>query len=55
VRTTADAGAYLALCDRVMGEGWATPARFRIGASGLLAALLATIGGSTAPQEGGGY
>ena len=24
------------LCDRMMGEGWATPARFRIGASGVL-------------------
>lgn len=58
VRTTADAGAYLALCDRVMGEGWATPARFRIGASGLLAALLATLDGSEggdAPREGRGY
>ena len=55
VRTTADAGAYLALCDRMMGEGWATPARFRIGASGLLTALLATLDGAEAPEARGGY
>ncbi len=55
VRTTADAGAYLALCDRMMGEGWATPARFRIGASGVLSALLATLEGGAAPEEGRGY
>ena len=31
------------------------PARFRIGASGVLAALLATLEGGAAPQEGRGY
>jgi deoxyribose-phosphate aldolase len=56
VRTTADAGVYLGLCDEIMGPGWATPARFRIGASGVLAALLATLDGSRAPAAGqGGY
>jgi deoxyribose-phosphate aldolase len=55
VRTTADAGAYLALCNRMMGEGWATPARFRIGSSGVLSALLASLEGGAAPQEGRGY
>ena len=55
VRTTADAATYLALCDRLMGEGWATPARFRIGASGVLAALLATLDGAEAPTAGKGY
>ena len=55
VRTTADAATYLALCDRLMGEGWATPARFRIGASGVLAALLATLDGAEAPAAGKGY
>jgi deoxyribose-phosphate aldolase len=56
VRTTADAGVYLGLCDEIMGPGWATPARFRIGASGVLAALLATLDGSGAPAaEQGGY
>jgi deoxyribose-phosphate aldolase len=55
VRTTADAGVYLDLCDRVMGPGWATPARFRIGASSVLTALLATLDGADAPLEGRGY
>ena len=43
MRTTADAALYLDLCDRMMGDAWATPAHFRIGASGVLAALLATL------------
>ena len=56
VRTTADAGVYLGLCDAVMGAGWATPAHFRIGASGVLAALLATLDGAAeAPAGQGGY
>jgi deoxyribose-phosphate aldolase len=53
VRTTADAEAYLALADGVMGPGWARPATFRFGASGLLDALLATLsGGSAAAGQG---
>jgi len=40
VRTVADAAAYLALADARLGADWATPARLRIGASGLLDALL---------------
>lgn len=55
VRTTADAALYLGLADRIMGEGWATPARFRIGASGLLTDLLATLGGGTPPVVEEGY
>ena len=55
VRTTADAAVYLELCDRIMGAGWATPAHFRIGASGVLAALLATLDGAEAPPAGQGY
>ena len=55
VRTTADAAVYLALCDRRMGPGWATPGRFRIGASGVLAALLATLDGATAAPAARGY
>ena len=54
VKTTADAATYLALCDRMMGEGWATPARFRIGASGVLTALLATLDGTAAPAAAQG-
>ncbi|WP_375454889.1 deoxyribose-phosphate aldolase [uncultured Methylobacterium sp.] len=41
LRTLADAAAYLALADRAMGPDWASPATFRIGASGLFAALMA--------------
>jgi deoxyribose-phosphate aldolase len=45
IRTFDDAAAYIELADSVMGEGWATPATFRFGASGLLDALLAVIAG----------
>ena len=38
-----------------MGEGWARPARFRIGASGVLTALLATLDGAEALPAGQGY
>ncbi len=55
VRTTADAAVYLELCDRIMGAGWATPAHFRIGASSVLTALLATLDGTEAPAAGRGY
>ncbi len=48
VRTLADARIYLEIADRIMGAGWATPETFRFGASGLLAALLETLG----PVEG---
>ena len=37
--------AYVDLADSVMGEGWATPATFRFGASGLLDSLLAVVDG----------
>jgi len=45
IRTVAEAGRYLDLADSVMGPGWATPATFRFGASGLLDAVLAAIEG----------
>lgn len=44
VRTVADAEAYLGLADRLLGPEWATPERFRFGASSLLAELLAALG-----------
>lgn len=44
IRTVRDAAQYLALADAVMGPNWASPARFRFGASGLLEALLAELG-----------
>jgi deoxyribose-phosphate aldolase len=48
VRTLDDAQLYLALADRIMGADWARPAHFRIGASGLLDALLVELGGARA-------
>jgi deoxyribose-phosphate aldolase len=47
IRTLADAAAYLALADRIMGPDWPTPRTFRFGASGLFDALVGEI-------EGGG-
>lgn len=44
VRTVSDARQYMQLAERIMGPDWVTPAHFRIGASGLLDALLAEIG-----------
>lgn len=55
IRTTADAAGYLALADKIMGPGWATPTRFRIGASSLLGDLLATLGAGEAPVADEGY
>jgi deoxyribose-phosphate aldolase len=43
IRSVATAGAYLILADSMMGTGWATPDRFRIGASALLAEILALL------------
>ncbi|MEL6436486.1 MAG: deoxyribose-phosphate aldolase [Pseudomonadota bacterium] len=43
IRTTEDAQAYLALASEIMGQGWATNATFRFGASSLLGNLLATL------------
>ena len=41
IRTVDEAAALLALADERFGPGWARPATFRFGASGLLAAALA--------------
>ena len=45
IRSLDDAGAYLALADRIMGPAWASPSTFRFGASGLLDALEAVLAG----------
>ena len=55
IRTVSDAAEYLALADDIMGAGWATPQTFRFGASGVLDAILATLGGTTAPDPGSVY
>lgn len=52
VRTLAEAGLYLDLADRIMGPGWASPATFRIGASGLYDVLAAAITGGTVDAGG---
>ncbi len=43
IHTAAQAAQYLELADRIMGPGWATPATFRFGVSGLLDDLLAKL------------
>jgi len=55
VRTLADAKAYLDQVDAGLGPARATPATFRFGASGLLDALLAALGGAATPPQGNAY
>ncbi len=50
IRDTAGAASYLHLSNALLGPGWATPATFRFGASGLLDALLADLGQNTTEQ-----
>jgi deoxyribose-phosphate aldolase len=38
-----------------MGAGWANPETFRLGASGLLDAILAELDGASAPQTNAAY
>ncbi|GGE09530.1 deoxyribose-phosphate aldolase [Aureimonas endophytica] len=46
IRTYEDAKAYRDLANRLCGDGYATPDRFRLGASAVLADLLAVAGGA---------
>jgi deoxyribose-phosphate aldolase len=55
VRRTEEAKTYFDLCDGRMGASWAGPRHFRIGASGLLDALLATLEGSPGASSDGDY
>ena len=55
IRTVVDAGQYLALADAIMGPDWATPERFRLGASGVLDVILATLDGAAPPQPETAY
>jgi deoxyribose-phosphate aldolase len=48
VRTLQQAEFYVGLADEILGQGWATPETFRIGASGLLDDLLKHLGGAPA-------
>lgn len=51
VRTGADAAAYLAVADEIMGPTWVTPETFRFGASSLLDDLLRTLGHAAPTAE----
>lgn len=53
IRTVADAAIYLALTQEVLGAAAVTPARFRIGASGLLNDVEAVLGAPGAPGKAG--
>ena len=57
LRTVADAAAYIALCEAVLGPAALQPARFRIGASSLLNDIETVLGGSSsiAPAAPGTY
>ena len=55
IRTVADASVYLALTAEVLGPGAVTPARFRIGASGLLDDIEAVLSGAQRPTAGSAY
>lgn len=51
IRTVADATGYLNLVDDVLGADALTAARFRIGASALLADIQRVLGGAAAPAD----
>jgi deoxyribose-phosphate aldolase len=55
IRTVADAKLYLDLADRIMGPGWAAPRTFRIGASSVYDALIASIEGRAGAASAGTY
>lgn len=55
IRTFEEAKAYRDLAEAICGTGWATPERFRIGASSLLADLLSVAGGAPRGSGKGGY
>ncbi|MBM6578658.1 deoxyribose-phosphate aldolase [Microvirga sp. BT689] len=55
IRTLADARIYLDLADRIMGEGWATPRTFRIGASSVYDTLIAALEGRDGAAASGAY
>ena len=55
IRTVADAAVYLALTAEWLGPDAVTPARFRIGASGLLDDIEAVLAGESRPAAGSAY
>lgn len=55
IRTVADASVYMALTAELLGPEAVTPARFRIGASGLLDDIEAVLAGDQRPVAGSAY
>ncbi|MGS5087654.1 deoxyribose-phosphate aldolase [Hydrogenophaga sp. A37] len=55
IRTVTDAAVYLALTAEWLGPDAVTPARFRIGASGLLDDIEAVLAGAPRPAAGSAY
>lgn len=55
IKTFEDAKAYRELAEEICGAGWATPQHFRIGASGVLADLLAVAAGTPRTAAKGAY
>ncbi|WP_374562119.1 deoxyribose-phosphate aldolase [Ideonella sp.] len=55
VRSVADAALYLGLVTEHLGQDAGMPARFRIGASGLLDDIEAVLAGHVSAPAGGGY
>lgn len=55
IRTVEDAGNYLALASRILGEDWARPETMRFGASGVLDNLLAVLDGEREDDSKAGY
>lgn len=52
IRRVAEAADYFALADTLLGAGWATPARFRIGASSLLDDIRGRLGSGPHHADG---
>ena len=55
IRTTKDAAGYLQLADDLLGRAWASPHRFRFGASALLDDLLRVLGHADGDATATGY
>lgn len=55
VKTTEEAGQYLALASEILGQTWVTQTHFRFGASSLLNNLLATLNDQQADNSVTGY
>lgn len=55
VKTTAQAGEYMALADKIMGDEWISLMTFRFGASGLRDSLIASLNGDDSVTSTSSY